>query len=381
MAARRRDPLRSRLCGCADPVAAVLAARTRLHSGDCVPDVHPVPEPARPNPAQARPARLSPPALFAELAAGTAVSGSVLAARLGVTRAAVWKQVGRLRELGLAVSAQAGDGYRLDAPVEVLDPARIQAALPADVSARIGDLAVHWQLDSTSSELLRRVGADPRDRLACLAELQTRGRGRRGRSWRMPLGGGIALSLLKRFDGGIATLAGLSLVAGIAAAQALADCGIGDVGLKWPNDLVARGRKLGGILVELGGDAMGPCHAVIGIGLNSRLDAHAAAAIDQPWIDLAALAGGAPPSRNLVVARVLARWIDAFDEFADSGFAAFAPRYARHDVLRGQPVRVLRGDRAEDGIACGIDARGALRVAFDDGERSVDSGEVSVRMR
>lgn len=325
--------------------------------------------------------RLSPPVLFTELAGGAAVSGSALAARLGVTRAAVWKQIGRLRELGLAVSAQAGDGYRLDAPVEALDPTRILAALPRQVSARIGDLAVHWQLDSTSSELLRRVATDPRDRLACLAELQTQGRGRRGRSWRMPLGGGIALSLLKRFDSGIASLAGLSLVAGIAAVQALADCGIDEVGLKWPNDLVARDAKLGGILVELGGDAMGPCHAVIGIGLNLRLDAQGAAAIDQPWIDLASLTGGAPPSRNLVVARVLARWADALDEFADSGFAAFAQRYARHDVLRGQPVRVLRADRGEDGTARGIDERGALRVAFDDGERSVDSGEVSVRMQ
>lgn len=339
-----------------------------------------MPEPVNPN-ADASPARLSPPALFAELAGGAAVSGSALAARLGVTRTAVWKQIGRLRELGLAVSAQAGDGYRLDRPVEALDPSRIVAALPADVSPRIGDLAVHWQLDSTSSELLRRVAADPRDRLVCLAELQTQGRGRRGRSWRMPLGGGIALSLLKRFDGGIAALSGLSLVAGAAAVQALADVGIGDVGLKWPNDLVAHGRKLGGILVELGGDAMGPCHAVIGIGLNLRLDEHGSAAIDQPWIDLATLAGGASPSRNLVVASVLARWVDAFDEFAESGFAVFARRYARHDVLRGQPVRVLRADRAEDGIACGIDERGALRVAFGDGERSVDSGEVSVRVR
>src|SRR5690606_6599169 len=222
---------------------------------------------------------------------------SELAARLGVSRAAVWKQIRRLRELGLPVEARAGQGYRLAGPVELLDAARISDELGAAGRRRLGDLAVHWQIDSTSSELLRRAATDPRDGLACLAEVQSAGRGRRGRAWRTPLGGGLALSLLKRFDDGMGALGGLSLVAGVAAVRALADCGIAGVGLKWPNDLYAQGRKLGGILVELGGDATGPCHAVIGIGLNLRIDAETAS-IDQPWIDLATLAGGVPPSRN-----------------------------------------------------------------------------------
>jgi BirA family biotin operon repressor/biotin-[acetyl-CoA-carboxylase] ligase len=319
------------------------------------------------------------PTLLTELAQGALVSGSALAARLGVTRAAVWKQVERLRESGLAVSAQAGGGYRLDAPIDLFDAARIGAALTSAERTRVGDIAVHWQLDSTSSELLRRAASDPRDRLACLAEIQSHGRGRRGRAWQMPLGGGIALSLLKRFDGGIASLAGLSLVAGIAAVQALEDCSIAEVGLKWPNDLVARSAKLGGILVELGGDSMGPCHAVIGIGINVRLDARDGAAIDQPWIDLATLADGNPPQRNRIAARLLVRLGAALDRFADAGFAGFADAYARHDMLHGRVVRVLRADVTRDGIAGGVDERGALRVAFADGECTIDSGEVSVR--
>ena len=321
----------------------------------------------------------TPPALLAELARGTTVSGRLLAERLGVTRAAIWKQVERLRESGLAVSAQPGGGYRLDAPLDLLDATRIQAAMKDGERARLGEIAVHWQLDSTSSELLRRVSHDPRDRLACLSEIQTQGRGRRGRRWQMPLGGGIALSLLKRFDGGIASLAGLSLVTGVATVQALADCGIDEIGLKWPNDLVARDAKLGGILVELGGDSMGPCHAVIGIGINMRLDAVRIAAIDQPCIDVATLAGGVPPARNRLVSRLLVRLIDACDRFSSAGFAAFADAYAQHDVLRGREVRVLRGETTQYGIAGGVDTRGALRVAFADGERVVDSGEVSVR--
>jgi BirA family biotin operon repressor/biotin-[acetyl-CoA-carboxylase] ligase len=330
-------------------------------------------------PAAARGA-LPLPALLDALAADEAVSGRRLAERFGVTRAAVWKQIERLRALGLGIAAEAG-GYRLAAPVDRLDAKRLSAELAPAERARVGDLAVHWELDSTSSELLRRAADDPRDRLVCLAEIQTRGRGRRGRAWRMPLGGGIALSVLKRFDAGMAALSGLSLVAGIAAVQALEDCGVAGVGLKWPNDLVARGRKLGGILVELGGDALGPCHATIGIGLNVRLDAAAAAQIDQPWIDLAALAGDAVPPRNRLAARVLARLFDALEQFAQSGFAAFAADYARRDALCGLAVRVLRADHAQEGVACGVDERGALRVAFADGERSVDSGEVSVRVQ
>ncbi|MFI4970403.1 MAG: biotin--[acetyl-CoA-carboxylase] ligase [Lysobacterales bacterium] len=322
---------------------------------------------------------LSPIGVLAELSVGPC-SGSELAARLGVTRAAVWKQVERLRGLGVGIAAQAGGGYRLEAPLELLDATRITAALAPAFRAHLGDLAVHWQLDSTSSELLRRAVTDPRDLLACLAEVQSAGRGRRGRAWRMPLGGGLALSLLKRFDGGMAALAGLSLVAGIAAVQALADCGIGEVALKWPNDLVAHERKLGGVLVEIGGEAMGPCHAVIGIGLNVRLDARGGAAIDQPWIDLAVLAGDTPPSRNLLAARLLERLIEALARFAEAGFAAFADDFACMDALAGRRVRVLSGARIEEGIARGVDARGALRVECADGEHAIDSGEVSIRM-
>ena len=315
-------------------------------------------------------------AVLDALAAGTRVSGSVLAGRLGVSRAAVWKHVQRLRALGLAIEAGAGRGYRLAAPFERLDAALIRAALadawlPASVE-------VHWHLDSTSSELLRRAPRAGTERIACLAELQGSGRGRRGRAWHTPLGGGLALSLLQRFDCGMAALAGLSLVAGVAAAEALADCGIGDIGLKWPNDLVANGAKLGGILVELGGDALGPCHAVIGIGLNHRLDAPTRAAIGQPATDLAALANGEPPSRNRVAARVLARLGAALDLFAARGFGAFADAWAARDVLRGQRVCVLGRD-AREGVALGVDARGALRVRLAGGECAVDSGEVSVR--
>jgi len=316
-------------------------------------------------------------ALLAELCRRPAVSGSELADRLGVTRAAVWKQIERLREAGVEIDARAGSGYHLATPLELLDALQLRAALAPATRARLGDLAVHWQIDSTNSELLRRADHDARDRLVCLAEMQSAGRGRRGRAWRMPLGGGIAVSVLKRFEGPMASLAGLSLAVGVAAVEALAACAIGEVGLKWPNDLVARGAKLGGILVELGGDALGPCHAVVGLGLNLRLGA-SAATIDQACIDLAALAPA--PSRMQVAARLIDHLLDALDRFAVHGFGAFADAYARHDALHEREVDVLQGERRRRGIARGTDARGALRIVFAAGEEVVDSGEVSLRV-
>lgn len=317
--------------------------------------------------------------LLRALSADTARSGSELAARTGVTRAAVWKQVELLREAGVAIDAAAGRGYRLRMPIELLDAQRIAANLPARLRDRIGPLAVHWQIDSTNSELLRRASTDPRSIAVCLAERQSQGRGRRGRAWHSAFGGALALSLRWRFESGMASLAGLSLATGVAVVETLAACGIGGVGLKWPNDVVADGRKLAGILVELAGDALGPCHAVIGIGINLRLDASALAAIDQPAIDLAALAGGAMPGRNAFAARLLVHLVGMLDRFSAAGFPAFAEAFDAHDVLRGRPVGVSAAGGRQEGIAAGVDAFGRLRVTCDGAQRLVDSGEVSVR--
>ena len=317
--------------------------------------------------------------LLLALSAESARSGRELAARTGVTRAAVWKQVEILREAGVTIDAAAGRGYRLRTPIELLDAQRIAERLPADVRDRIGPIAVHWQIDSTNSELLRRASSDALPIAACLAERQTHGRGRRGRAWHTAFGASVALSLRWRFDTGMASLAGLSLATGVAVVDALAECGVAGVGLKWPNDVIAGGRKLAGILVELAGDALGPCHAVIGIGINLRLDATALATIDQPAIDVATLVGAAMPGRNAFAARLLVHLVATLERFATGGFAAFAEAFAARDALRGQRIAVTAGGHRRDGIAAGVDAFGRLRVDCDGSIVLVDSGEVTVR--
>jgi BirA family biotin operon repressor/biotin-[acetyl-CoA-carboxylase] ligase len=310
------------------------------------------------------------------------VSGTALAREAGLTRAALWKRIDALRGAGVAIAAQPGRGYVLARPLQLLDPALIRAGLPAGRVDAIAVLDVAWSLDSTNSELLRRQTPDA-GAAVLLAERQTGGRGRRGRDWASPLAANLYLSLARMFSGGLARLPGLSLVAGVASVEALHALGFGAVRLKWPNDLVVAAgsglRKLGGLLAEGGGEHAGPVRAVIGLGLNVDMPPAGAAAIAQPWIDLATLAAGAPPSRNEVAAMLLSHWLPALAEFDARGLAPFLQRYARLDALAGRDVLLhgAHGDRL--GQALGITADGALRVRIDGMEQAVHSGEISVR--
>jgi BirA family biotin operon repressor/biotin-[acetyl-CoA-carboxylase] ligase len=317
--------------------------------------------------------------LLEALAGGDAVSGAALARKAGVTRAAVWKQIEALRLKGVPVEARVGGGYRLPWPTELLDAQRIRAALDPDTSARVGMLEVHWDIDSTSSELARRIPV--LDDLAfCMAEAQSAGRGRRGRAWLSPPGMNLYLSVLKRFDGGFASLSGLSLAVGVMLLRALADLGIRTPGLKWPNDVLAGNAKLAGVLVELSGEYSGPCAAVIGVGLNIRLPDSLHERAGQPITDLASLMGGDPPGRNRIAAAVVSHLAEGLLAFERQGFAAFAAEYAASDLLRGEPLRIIDPRGEYDAVGEGVDERGALRVRRAGGEQvTVDSAEVSVR--
>ena len=316
---------------------------------------------------------MQPRELAALLADGAPHSGADLAARFGVTRAAVWKHIEELREAGLAIDAAAGQGYRLGQAFELLDAERLRAALPTPLCKRVG-IDVHWEIESTNSTLLRAAGQGARDLQVLLAERQSGGRGRRGRAWASPLGN-VYCSLLKRFDTGMAALSGLSLAVGVALARALHDVRAQGVGLKWPNDVLVRGAKLAGILVELGGEFLGPCHAVIGIGVNmtSPRGVH-----DQPVTDLLQVCE-VVPSRTAFVAHLVARLVEALDQFTTLGFAGLREEYLALDVLQGRALNIsdARGIRA--GVGVGVDARGALCVRHGDHVVSYDSAEVTVR--
>lgn len=318
--------------------------------------------------------------LVRRLAAGP-VSGDVLAGELGLTRAAVWKRVQALREAGMEIDAQAGLGYTLRRFPELLDASTIAGHLTdGDVDGLAG-LEVAWSLDSTNSRLMQHP-APVSGAQVLLAERQTAGRGRRGRTWVSPLAAHVYLSILRQYRGGLGRLGGLSLVAGVAAAEALHAAGFDQVRLKWPNDLVVEGRKLGGVLVEGGGEHGGPARAVVGLGVNVRMPGGQMERIEQPWVDLHALARNKEHviSRNRLAADLLSRLLPAFEQFDREGLLPFLSRYAAMDALYGCAVDIHWGDEVHTGVAEGIAADGALQVRGGSGDiRLFHAGEVSVR--
>ncbi|PPE71949.1 biotin--[acetyl-CoA-carboxylase] ligase [Solimonas fluminis] len=302
------------------------------------------------------------------LADGEWHSGEDLAAAEGISRAALAKRIEKLRDWGLDVEARQGLGYRLPQPLERLRPERIGAKLAFEVLTAT---------DSTNTRLLE---SDPaRDPQALLAEYQTAGRGRRGREWRSPFAANLYLSLAWSFPSWPATLSALPLAVGVICAQALQAQGAADIGLKWPNDLYARGRKLGGILIEHRGEAGGNCRVVIGIGINVSMSLQQAEGIAQPWIPLAELTA-APPSRNGLAAALLQRLAEGIARFEAQGFGAFAAEWAALDLANGRPVRVLQGEREYEGIGRGVDAQGALIVEALGQYQTLHSGEISLRL-
>lgn len=254
-----------------------------------------------------------------------------------------------------------------------LDIAAIAAALGGD--ARRFDIDVLASCPSTNAELLARAEAGAPSGRVVIAEEQTAGRGRRGREWFASPGDSLAFSLLWRFAPGTAP-AGLSLAAGVAVARALARVGARDTALKWPNDILLGGRKLGGILVELLPGA--PHAAVIGIGINLHLPQ---AMPDEVRAIAAALAEALPPpAAEVLYAALLAELRAALDAFAGGGFAALRDAWIAQHAWQDRPVR-LSADfgAARDGICRGVDADGALLLETAAGVERILSGEVSLR--
>ncbi|MGB0713369.1 MAG: biotin--[acetyl-CoA-carboxylase] ligase, partial [Gammaproteobacteria bacterium] len=233
--------------------------------------------------------------LIRQLADGAVHSGTELAERLGISRAAVWKAVHKAEQmLELTVHRIRGRGYCLQAPLELFDPERITAAMSASARQRIANLWIFDDIDSTNSHLMREAYQGAASGTLCLAERQSAGRGRRGRTWVSPYGSNLSLSLLWRYPFGPTGLGNLSLAAGAAVAGALEAEGVPGIALKWPNDVLWRRRKLAGLLLEVAGEAQGPSQVVVGLGLNIRLGADQAGGIDQPWVDLDSIARASP---------------------------------------------------------------------------------------
>ena len=318
--------------------------------------------------------------LIERLADGQWHSGEFLANTLGVSRAAVWKRLQTLRELGLELEAIRGKGYRLAHALELLDAQRITAAVKASAGQFAPTVEVFSQIDSTNAYLMHSDAAPA----VAFAEHQSAGRGRRGRVWCSPFCANLYFSLAWRFESMPPQLPALSLAIGTTLAETLGESGVRGIGLKWPNDLLWQGRKLAGILIEHRGEAAGPCRVVVGIGLNLAMTATQGEGIDQQWVSLEEAArenAASLPSRNALAAKLVVSLSQCLEQFSQSGLDSFRPRWEALDVSRDQQVLIQQETETIEGVAQGVDRDGALIVRVRGERRRFFSGEVSLRVK
>ena len=319
--------------------------------------------------------------LLKRLADGHFHSGEELASDLGLSRSAVWKQLKKLENLDITIDAVRGRGYRWAQAIPLLAEMDIFQALTETSRTRISAMEVHLELPSTNQYLMEKMRSgriEPGH--VCLAERQTNGRGRRGKTWISPMCGNVYLSLSWQFQSSPAALGGLSLAIGVAVIRALSAMGIRNLGLKWPNDIYANHRKLAGILLEMQGEAQGPCQVVIGLGINVRMPQVLGQAIEQDWVDLHSLLPGITEQRNALVASLLNQIVQVVQEYDQQGFAATQQEWQQLDVTYGNMIEIHLPQEKVVGKACGIDQDGALLLECNGSMQRYTIGDVSVRL-
>ena len=316
------------------------------------------------------------------LADGECHSGEAVAVQLGITRAAVWKLVSSLREIGVPIESHARLGYHLAHDVQLYDAVRLTSLLNSTHRQQVQRIDVLLTVDSTNQYVSDHPAIENKHAVLCVAEVQTAGRGRRGRNWLAPFGSGICMSLGYLFNDVPNGFSALTLVVGVALIRALHAIGVTEAKLKWPNDVVINGRKLAGVLTEMRGESAGPTHVVIGVGCNLRIPEATRtqlATTQQGVTDLHELLGDKLPDRNVLVAQFTAQLLDCLAQFSREGFAAFLQEWQRYDALRNAEVNVLHGVQAMLGVARGVSEDGGLLIETPQGIQRFTSAEVSLR--
>ena len=321
--------------------------------------------------------------LLTLLSDGEFYSGEYLAKRLRVSRGGVWKLVRALRTMGVDVVSAPRQGYKLPRAVDLLAKEAIVTALAPATHRRLERFDVLLTVDSTNRHVADTAPGEAPSAHLCVAELQKSGRGRRGRTWLAPFGSGVCMSLGWQFAEAPPTFSALSLAVGVAVVRALRRFGAQDVGLKWPNDLIWNGRKLGGILIEMRGESAGPAHVVIGIGLNVHMPSATRLTLAEQQAALVAdvreILRERTPSRNELIAAMADEILAMLDVFTERGFSAFIDEWRSLDTLADAHVKVLNGAQTLHGLARGVETDGALLVEVDGGLQRFVSGEVSLR--
>jgi BirA family biotin operon repressor/biotin-[acetyl-CoA-carboxylase] ligase len=262
---------------------------------------------------------------------------------------------------------------------DLLNEAAIRSELQhwvSDFRMSTLDLEIHRVTQSTNDVVLQRLGESQSLEILCAAEMQTAGKGRRGRSWVSPFGSNIYLTYGRFVGRSLSELGGLSLAVGMLVVDVLRSMGLERVGLKWPNDIMLDGGKLGGILLELRASDPRGTALVAGLGLNLAFKPGEASSIDQPW---SATSSQLEMPRNILLGRLGGKMVNLVQAFEDEGFEPFAAKWEEYNLYSGQKISVIRGSEIISGIDSGVDLEGNLLLLNEVGLKAYNSGEVSVR--
>jgi BirA family biotin operon repressor/biotin-[acetyl-CoA-carboxylase] ligase len=301
------------------------------------------------------------------------LSGEQLGARLGLSRTAVWKRIERLRACGYLVEGSSRRGYRLPPGQDLLLPADITAGLEG---RWLQGPVLHFVSVASTNDLAKDLARQGYPEGSVLvAETQTAGRGRLGRVWESPPGTGIYLSVILRPPLPPAELPKLTLTAAVAVVGAIKEATGVATGIKWPNDILLAGRKLGGILTEMETESDRMSHVILGVGLNINT-----AVFPEHLAGLAtSLAGAGRPYSRLGIVRAFLRTLDGlYGRFLGQEFPDILDQWRRAAVTLGRPVTIRQGGREISGLALDVAPDGALLVEKPGGEvERVISGEIA----
>lgn len=311
--------------------------------------------------------------LLAILNDGEFHDGTLLGQSLNLTRSAIWKMIKKLERYGVQVKSVKGKGYALCEPVLLLD----EKIIRKHVNEENLHLAVFETITSTNAYL--KAARTVKGIHFCLAEQQTAGRGRLGRSWYSPFGQNIYLSCLYPFQKDLSELAGLSLVISLAVLRALQQFGLhDDVYVKWPNDITCQSKKISGILIDVQAESHGACQAIIGIGVNVNMQADDASNISQPWTSVRRVLGDYQ-DRSLICAALIDHLLDYLRRFDRDGFTAFVDEWMAAAGIQGKRMDVKTATETVMGQVAGVNSQGHLLLKMDDGlVRAFSSGDTSI---
>ena len=275
--------------------------------------------------------------------------------------------------------------YGVNARKGVLDPTRYEYLDQATIASQLRDSTINWltKLDvlastaSTNSDLLALAENSSIEGIAITAEVQTGGRGRRGRQWVSPFAQNVALSIGMSIDRPTAEVGPISLSVGLAVANAIKQLGIPVIELKWPNDVLIDGQKAAGILIELA-DATRPAKLIIGIGVN--VFSAPGKEITGEYLATCLASHTAKPSRNRVVAELINHVFEAVKQHERVGFDGTLQHWQELDYLRGKDVVLLSGDQAIEGHGLGIDGEGSYLIQTPNGIERAIGGDLSLRL-